>query len=144
MHQNTLSSTVRFDATFTPRLSFQFYAQPYISTGTYENWRRLDDPRAKSYSDEFKPFTDGPLYPIDLDSAITQYNFKYLQLNVNTVLRWEYRRGSALYLVWTHGRAFSNSDQAYQGFSPGADANELFTVHPMNTFLIKASYWFGT
>ena len=144
LHQNTLSSTVRFDATFTPRLSFQFYAQPYISTGTYENWRMLDNPRAKSYSDEFKPFSEGYLYPNDLDSAITQYNFKYLQLNVNTVLRWEYRRGSALYLVWTHGRAFSNSDQAYQGFSPGADANELFTVHPMNTFLIKASYWYGT
>jgi len=144
LDQNTVSATMRFDATFTPRLSFQFYAQPYISTGRYENWRKLDDPRAHSYSDEFKPFTDGALYPIDLDSTLSDYNFKYLQLNVNTVLRWEYRRGSALYVVWTHGRAFSNSNQEYQGFSPGADANSLFAVHPMNTFLIKASYWFGT
>ena len=142
--QNTISATVRFDATFTPRLSFQFYAQPYISDGRYENWRKLDDPRATSYSDEFQPFTNPQDYPNDLNASLGDYDFTFQELNVNAVLRWEYRPGSALYFVWTHGRSYSNTSQAYQGFNPGSDVNNLFAIHPMNTFLIKATYRFGT
>ena len=74
---------------------------------------------------------------------VTANNFNYQQLNLNAVMRWEYRRGSALYLVWTHGRSYYNYDQQYQGFNPGPSVDNLFSVHPMNTFLIKMTYWMG-
>lgn len=74
------------------------------------------------------------------DSAASDHNFSYQQLNVNTVFRWEYRRGSSLYVVWTHGRSAQPEGQQYSGFTPGTDVNAMFSVHPMNTFLIKISY----
>ena len=145
-HQNTASAIIRFDATFTPRLSLQFYAQPFVSSGRYEHWRRDSLPRATSYRDEFVDYTPIPAdNPTDTTACptvtVSCFNFDYQQLNVNTVLRWEYRPGSTLFVVWTHGRNFNNYDQQYSGYSPGTDANHLFAVHPMNTFLIKATYW---
>jgi hypothetical protein len=66
-------------------------------------------------------------------------NFK--QLRTNTVLRWEYRPGSILFLVWQQGRdAFAASPT---GFSVRRDMGELLELHPNNTFLLKMSYWFN-
>ena len=147
LHQNTASAIVRIDATFTPRLTLQFYAQPYLSDGRYDNWRKVGDPRSPEYSKEYVPYvpdsTDNPNVGACTTVMVSCYNFDYQQLNVNAVLRWEYRRGSTLYVVWTHGRTVYNYDQAYSGFSPGSDVNSMFSVHPMNTFEIKATYWFG-
>jgi len=62
-----------------------------------------------------------------------------VQLRSNTVLRWEYRPGSTLYLVWTHGRGdYTNQ---YSDRSWMTDYRDLFKIHPTNTFLIKAAYW---
>jgi hypothetical protein len=147
LDQKTLSAIVRLDATFTPKLTLQFYAQPYISDGRRSDWRVVGDPRAHSYDQEYLPYTpvpeDSPDPTVCPTVTVSCYNFNYQQLNVNTVLRWEYRPGSTLYVVWTHGRTFYNYDQQYQGYSPGTDVNSLFSVHPQNTFLIKGTYWFS-
>ena len=56
------------------------------------------------------------------------------------VLRWEYRPGSTLFLVWTQGRQPDVLPaEGTQGFKQ--DISDLFDAHPLNTFLIKASYW---
>jgi len=136
LSQNTVAATIRLDATFTPNLTLQFYGQPFISQGKYDDWRALVAPRAHHYDEQFAPFSP----PAD-SLPISGYNFDYQQLNINTVLRWEYRHGSALYLVWTHGRNLYATGQQYQGFTPASDVNQLFSIHPMNTFLIKMSYW---
>jgi len=55
------------------------------------------------------------------------------------VLRWEYRPGSTLFVVWTQGR------QDFAGAEgPGSmrdNFRHIFDLHPDNTFLVKASYW---
>jgi len=56
-------------------------------------------------------------------------------------VRWEYRPGSAIFLVWQQGR-FRNVDQA-SSFDGTRDFEDLFSLHPNNTFLIRASYWFN-
>jgi hypothetical protein len=56
------------------------------------------------------------------------------------VLRWEYKPGSTIYLVWTQGR--QDIESAYGVRSFGGDFRELFRSHPDNTFLIKVSHWF--
>ena len=149
LHQNTASAIIRLDATFTPRLTLQFFAQPYLSDGRRSDWRYAANPRAASYSEEYLPYTPidstdnpnpGPACPT---TTVSCWNFNYQQLNVNAVLRWEYRPGSTLFVVWQHGRNYNNYDQQYSGFSPGSDVNSMFAVHPMNTFLIKGTYWFS-
>jgi hypothetical protein len=56
------------------------------------------------------------------------------------VARWEYRPGSAIYLVWQQGR--QDYAPVAGGQTWGGDLQQLFNAHPDNTFLIKVSYWF--
>ncbi|HEY6808479.1 MAG TPA: DUF5916 domain-containing protein [Gemmatimonadales bacterium] len=132
LDQKTASVQLRMDYTATPTLTVQLYAEPFISKGTYSQVRELSaNPRAAAYNDRFIAFdTTGT-------GAIPGFNVK--QFRSNLVLRWEYRPGSALFVVWTQGR---------DGFVPAAgttsfreDVRDLFQLHPDNTFLIKASYW---
>jgi hypothetical protein len=130
LNQTTLSLTSRMNFTASPSLSLQFYAQPFITTGKYTNWRELANPRAENYDDRYKPYLGG-------DPG----GFDFKQLRSNTVVRWEYRPGSTLFFVWQQGRELS-SDVA-SDFNFGHDFKNLFSLHPSNTLLIKASYWFN-
>ena len=140
--QTTVSLNTRMNFTASPTLSLQLYAQPYISAGTYSDWREIDDPRADRYEDRYRPYLsdddENPATPaVQADPG--EFNFK--QLNFNTVLRWEYRPGSTMFLVWQQGRngfVEQNGD-----FSPRRDYGDLFGLHPDNTVLLKVSYWFN-
>ncbi|HEY7566539.1 MAG TPA: hypothetical protein VH762_03160, partial [Gemmatimonadaceae bacterium] len=57
----------------------------------------------------------------------------------NAVVRWEYRPGSTLFVVWQHGR--QDASNQHSGQSWMRDYTDLFGLHPDNTFLIKAAYW---
>ncbi|MBC7364425.1 MAG: hydrolase, partial [Candidatus Aminicenantes bacterium] len=88
-------------------------------------------------------YLDGT-YLIDPDgsgpaSSFSIYNpdFNYKSLRGTVVLRWEYRLGSLLYLVWTQNRAdYSNPGD----FSLGRDLRNLFTSPGDNVFLLKITY----
>ena len=130
LDQKTISMTTRLDYTVTPTLSFQFYGSPFVSNGEYSNWQELDNPRAKDYDDRFKPFLG--------HGDPGGFNFK--EFRSNSVLRWEYRPGSTLFLVWQQGRT---TDGVANDFSFGRDLRNVFDTHPNNTFLVKVSYWFN-
>lgn len=132
LDQWTVGVTTRLNYTMTPALSLQVYAQPFASVGDYSDWKELSaTPRAARYADRFQPYGGG--------ADPGGVNFK--QLRTNTVLRWEYRPGSILFLVWQQGRdAFAQSPT---GFSVRRDMGELLELHPNNTFLLKLSYWFN-
>ena len=67
-------------------------------------------------------------------------DFNFRSLRGNAVLRWEYRPGSTLFLVWTQQR----SDTAPFGdFDFRRDRQALFRATPDNIFLVKVSYWLG-
>jgi hypothetical protein len=55
------------------------------------------------------------------------------------VLRWEYRPGSTLFLVWT--RTSSEFAEGVSDFDFGRDANALFGGKADNIFLVKVNYW---
>ena len=129
LEQTTTALTTRLDVTATPTLTLQLYAQPFVSKGTYSNLRELDAPRAAAYDQRFRPYT-----------AVDPAGFNVKEFRSNVVLRWEYRTGSALYLVWQQGRSGYDTQAGSQSW--GRDVNDLFRVHPDNTFLIKLSYWF--
>ena len=135
LDQNTVSLTARVDYTMSPKLSLQIYAQPFASSGKYTNWRELNDPRNANYDLRYKPY--------GTPEGASQYNFDVADFNSNVVLRWEYRAGSAIYAVWTQGRSFENDGSAFGSFNVHGSARDLYAIHPDNTFLIKASYWFS-
>jgi Domain of unknown function (DUF5916)/Carbohydrate family 9 binding domain-like len=132
LDQITTALTGRLDFTFAPTLSLQVYAQPFVTKGTYQNVRELDEPRAADYDDRFRPYDDAAV-------AADPGGFNFKQFRSNVVLRWEYRPGSALYLVWATGRAASEPLEGDRTI--GRNFRDLFGLPSNDTFLIKGSYW---
>jgi uncharacterized protein DUF5916/cellulose/xylan binding protein with CBM9 domain len=127
LDQKTASVSFRLDYTASPTLTVQVYASPFVSKGPYSNVRELSIPRAARYVDRFKPFS----------AVLGQENFK--AFNSNLVLRWEYRPGSTLFVVWSQGRVDADDLDTSRPLS--RDFRRLFDQHPLNTFLVKVSYW---
>jgi hypothetical protein len=60
------------------------------------------------------------------------------------VMRYEYRPGSTLFVVWQQGRSdyLVRGDAGYNdGYDFRRDYGSTFRDHPNNTFLVKWSYW---
>jgi hypothetical protein len=154
--QTTVAMTTRLNYTFSPSLSLQLYAQPFISTGAYSTFKLVTDPRAGRFEDRVRVLGDaelssatvdgGLLHSVDLtgdgaaDFHFHDPGFSFRQLRSNVVLRWEYRPGSALFLVWSQGRTDVDRDGRFRF---GEDASALWGADGTNVLLIKASYWFG-
>lgn len=131
LDQRTVSMSMRFNYTATPDLTFEFYGQPFVSTGEYSDFRETSDtPDAAAYGARFASYTPPP----GSDVA-----FRFKQLRTNAVMRWEYRPGSTMFLVWTHGRQARDGLASDQSWTH--DYRDLFELHPDNTFLIKVAYW---
>ena len=150
--QTTLAMDTRVEWTFTPNLSFQLYAQPFVGAGRYYDFKEFSAPRKFQFAvygvDRGTIVRDaqGNL-TVDPDgtgpSPAFQFadpTFNVRNLRGNAVLRWEYRPGSALFVVWQQLR----SDRETIGdFSPGRDIGGVFNTVPTNVFLVKATYWIG-
>lgn len=152
--QKTLSITFRLNYTLTPDLSIQYYGQPFISSAKYDRFKRITDPHADHFHDRYELFINNQItsndaegtYDIDedvngsVDYQIGKPNFNVREFRSNLVVRWEYRRGSTFFFVWSQGRS-SMGDNG--NFSYGSDMKDLFDVKAHNVFLIKFSYWFS-
>jgi hypothetical protein len=151
--QKTVSLTVRLNYSLNPELSVQFYGEPFIGSGQYSRFKRITDSRSRIWDERYRTFNEvdlswdaaSGLFRVDEDGdGIADYDFSrpdfnFLQFRSNLVLRWEYKPGSAFYVVWSQGRtgSFQEGD-----FSFGRDVGRLFDAHPENVFLIKFSYCF--
>jgi hypothetical protein len=147
MYQTELSSSIRLNWTFTPKLSLQLYAQPLISSGDYKVFKELSRPNSNDYHIYSKEEIsyDGETYTVDPDGngpagsfAFDNPDFSYQSLRGNVILRWEYLPGSTLYLVWTHGRC---DDESRGNFDLNRSFDRLFRADSDNIFLVKATYW---
>ena len=132
LNQRTLSASLRLNVTVNPTLSVQAYAQPFVSTGSNSNIRQLSGaPSAAGYDARFVAYRP----PVG-----TATDFVDRQFNASSVVRWEYRPGSTLFLVWTQGR------QQFDSFTDAATASaaphDPGRIRPDNTVLLKFSYWF--
>jgi hypothetical protein len=120
--------TIRASIFFNPEISFQFYMQPFLAVGNYDNFTELARPR----SFEFEPYESVDFNP----------DFVTRSLSSNAVFRWEYNPGSVLFLVWSQSRsAFMETHDpminAYENF------RDSITDEGQNVFLVKLSYWLG-
>ena len=131
---------------FTPNLSLQLYAQPFVSSGRYSGFKQVADPKGERYADRFTPLKTeiasvGYAADIDGDGTpefIRNLDFNFKQFRSNVVLRWEYRLGSTLFVVWSQGH--QHIDPVGQ-FNLGSDIGTLFDAPAENVFMIKLNYW---
>ena len=153
IEQKVLGSEIRLDWTFTPRLTLQAYLQPFIAVGHYDAFKELAAPGTFDYSvygadgeaSTIAYDAESDAYTVDPDGAegeaaafeIANPDFNYKSLRGTVVLRWEYRPGSLLYLVWTQNRAdYQNAGV----LRLGRDLGDLFAAPGDNIFLLKVSY----
>ena len=146
LDRTTTALTTRLDFAFSPTLTLQLYGQPFLSAGTYTRFKEVVAPRAKNYADRFRPITlqlKDNVYSSDqngdglADVEFDNPAFNVREFRSNTVLRWEYRPGSTLFLVWSQGR-HSDGDREFQ---LSRDASELFRTTPENVLLLKMTRW---
>ena len=153
INQNTLSASIRINYNITPDLSIQYWGQPFIATGKYNEFKYITDGRASKYQDRFQHFPNDQLsfnaidesYSYFNEEGILQYEFDKPDFNVkeflsNMVVRWEYSPGSTVYLVWSQTKNSSVSDGNLE-FQ--RDWKLLFDEKPYNIFLVKLSYRIG-
>jgi len=160
LHQTTVSMQTRANVTFTPNLSLELVAEPFISTGRYGTFREFAAPRTfqfLTYGEDIGTITrlDNGFYRIDPDGDgpanafnLRDQDFTRLSLLGNAVLRWEWRPGSTVFLVWQQRRTDTHNMQGNPEvsirpgeFDLGRDTRELFGLNSENIFVIKVNYW---
>jgi hypothetical protein len=143
--------------TLTPSLSLQLYAQPFVSAGDYQRIKELESPRTTQYiaygetpGSTIEPAPGG--YYLDPDGAgprpallvpppsypVAAWRYNVRSLRGNAVLRWEYRPGSTVFLVWTTN---CGASAAGAGFSATGDLGRLCQGPSENVFAVKLNYW---
>ncbi len=160
LDQTTLGIETRLNVTFSPALSLQLYTQPFLSSGNHGTLKELAAPRTfdfMKYGEDIGTLTrqeDGR-YLVDPDGAgsenaffVNDPDFNLRSLLGNAVVRWEWRPGSTLYLVWQQRRSetLRGGDEEFGSdrigdFALGRETRELFDIRPDNIFTIKVNYW---
>lgn len=153
INQRTISASLRINYIITPDLSIQYWGQPFIASGKYSEFKRISDSRAANYNDRFSLLGTNELtyvpndeiYRVSDPSGNDLYTFDQPDFNVkeflsNMVVRWEYRPGSTIYLVWSQTRNQSVSNGAFDFHN---DMKTLFDNKPYNIFLLKMSFRIG-
>ena len=147
-----LSTSIRLNWTFTPKISLQTYFRPFIASSRFSNFGEFNDPGGFGFDRYGKD--EGILtesgngdFAVDIDEDGTEdfefsrSDFTFRSLQGNAVFRWEYKPGSTFFLVWQQQREGS-IDNGRHDFS--RDLINILDPKPTNVFLIKFSYWFGT
>jgi hypothetical protein len=161
LDRSTVSLDTRLDVTLTPVLSLQLYLEPFLSVGQYRHLKELRAPKTYDFLEygvdagtisqnasgdfDIDPDGGGPAAPFQvLDRNL---DFSQRSLIGNAVLRWEWRPGSTIYLVWQQRRV-----DRVSGHSAGADpwvgnldlsrdAGDMFGASADNIFMVKMNYW---
>lgn len=148
--QKTFGLTFRLDLNLTPEFSLQYYGSPFVSLGTYSEFKWVTNSLADEYGDRFALYenvilSDGNYLLDENDDMVPDYSipdpdFNFHQFRSNFVAKWEYRLGSFIYFVWSSERTgkTDSSDATI-----GESYQELRSIFPNNIFLIKLNYWFS-
>ena len=129
LDQKTLDLGIRGEWTVSSRLSMQLFLQPFISGGNYEGFKYLTRPR----DDDFTP-----LSAVQGDAEAGNPDFNFRSVRGSAVVRWEFRPGSAMYVVWNENRA---QEVAMGDFRLRRDLSALPNAPSQDVFLVKFSYW---
>jgi hypothetical protein len=130
LDSRTLDITARANVCFTPKLTLEVFLQPFVAVGNYDNFKEL----AKYGTYDFKNYN----YEGNPD-------FHSRALKSNAVLRWEFRPGSTLYVVWSQSRGLYIDNPTLDDLKlkPIDRLSDVFSDEGSNVFLVKVNYWIG-
>ncbi|MCY1082046.1 DUF5916 domain-containing protein [Archangium lansingense] len=134
---------LRANLFLSPDLSIEAYAEPFASSGSFSGFGELE--RAGGLTlrryDSSSRLADGGLELVDGGTTLRldDPDFNLRSFRSNVVLRWEWRPGSTLFLVWQQDRSMRSA----QGnpLSPRFLGDSL-TSPGGHTFALKLSWWF--
>lgn len=138
----TISATFRFNVAFTPDLSLDIYAEPFVSSGNYHNFGELSEAGTGSierYS-SFSAGQDGSVNITDDGTSFTIRNrdFQYFSFRSNLVLRYQWAPGSTLFVVWQQNRSASTD---YYNLARPQNLLDTFGKTGNQFLAFKISYW---
>ena len=144
--RTTISTKLRANYAFSPNLSLEAYAEPFVATGSYSRIGELSAPRSRVLREYG---TDGTTIATDSVGTLTitdgtqsftlgNRDFNVLSFRSNIVMRWEWTPGSTFFLVWQQNR------RTAEAFGDPARASDLFRTTRAggdNFLAVKVSYW---
>lgn len=137
--RSELAAELRLAYIFTPDLSLEVFAQPFVATGRYGTFGQLPTPRSREL-DLFG--ADGPVRSADgvhtTARGTVAEDFNVRSFRSNAVMRWEWRPGSTLFLVWQQSRSAEQVDGRF--VRPG-DLFRTLDATGDNYLALKATYW---
>jgi hypothetical protein len=136
---------LRGNLALTPNLSLEAYLEPFASSGRYRTFGELAAARTfdlRTYGSDGTTITrDGDQYLVTDGAEQFSFgvpDFDVRSLRSNFVLRWEWRPGSTLFLVWQQNR-FHNDDPV-RNVGPGG-LFDAFGARGDHFVAFKMSYW---
>ncbi len=146
IERSTVAASLRLNYAFTPDLTLEAYAEPFAASGRYYDFGELSAPRSRvlrtygrAPNTSITRLANGSYSVIDGGTfTLPNLDFDQLSFRSNLVLRWEWARGSTLFLIWQQNRRSANS--LGELVRPGSlwDA----TTAPGDNFLaVKMTYW---
>jgi hypothetical protein len=144
--RSTMSMEYRLGLTLKPDVNLDVYAEPFAASGHFYDYGELLTPGSR---ERLRYGTDGTVLTVNPDgsqvvntggSSFTLRNrdFNTLSFRSNVVLRWEWRTGSTVYVVWQQDRAGTETVGSRVGVG---DAFRSLTAPGANIFLVKTSFW---
>jgi hypothetical protein len=131
-----------------PDLTLELFAQPYASSGRFDRFGELSAPRSRAlrrYDQYGRTVTrEGVGYRVtetegqQLSFTLPDDDFNVHSLRSNFVLRWEYRPGSTLFVVWQELR--DAAEERVYRVGP-RDLARAFGAPGDHVLAVKANFW---
>lgn len=153
--QKSLRFTGRINYNITPDLTIQYYGQPFITRPLYDHFGYVSDqPLAKKLEGRIIVYTPAQIsfsngsYLVDenadgsTDYSFGKPDFNFVQFRSNLILRWEYKAGSELYLVWSQSNTADAFGELDTPIGESLFNNAFAGDQARNIFLVKWTYRF--
>jgi Domain of unknown function (DUF5916) len=147
VERSEVSARIRLNYALSPDLTLETYAEPFASSGRFHDFGELRAARSRdlrTYGKDGSTITrdqaTGARTVTDGTDSFTLPNldFDVRSFRSNAVLRWEWRPGSTLFVVWQQDR--SRDEPHWTRLSP-ADMFGSLTARGDNFLALKATYW---
>lgn len=141
-----VSARFRVNYTVRPDFTVEIYAEPFAASGAYYRFGELLEAGGlalREYGSDGQSTIsaqDGGYLVRDgqQEFSLPNRDFNITSFRSNAVVRWEWRPGSALFLVWQQDRSGFTRNGTFVDARSLADS---FSATGDNYFRIKVSYW---
>ena len=153
---DTKGMTFEADMIHSPTVSFQFFMRPELGHYQYRGLKEFNNPGGYDFiyyeENQIREIDENtveitPSYAADANSFTLSKDFirgfNFISIRSNFVVKWEFKPGSSMFLVWQHERNhYEITDEKNLRISAGVD--KLLGSDYVSTFMIKLTHWFSS